>query len=398
MPRTHRSTNHSTAAHAAGVAERRRGFSDRLVANRHMQGVHLPMPVKASDSPKRAPHGFRGPDQRAESRVCQSIDPVVCKPHRSRHAPAAPEPPGILIEQACSRHLQFDGTVPSLRCRKAPGTPCSLTELQKSLGGHFIGGMGRRWYEFKSGLCKMGIGRDLDPCKYGRQPQRGCSLETSVGSRANPAGSLTRACKCDPRAFRESKCRRLPALKRKALAAGAHILFLDENCVRADAQMGREGGPKGSELGVERDGRRPSVNAIGMVSARGAFCWEVFRGTFNSARFDGFLERFMKRRKGPVVIVLDNHLAHVSTAVVRLAERSEGRLRLEYLPAYAQELNPQEQAWRYAKRTGTSRNPLREGESISERAERDLEAMQKKPRLIRSFFDQPDTVYVHEAA
>ena len=106
----------------------------------------------------------------------------------------------------------------------------------------------------------------------------------------------------------------------------------------------------------------------------------------------------MKRRKGPVVIVLDNHPVHVSKAVVRPAERGEGRLRLEYLPAYAPELNPQEQAWRYAKRTRTSRTPPREQESISERAERDLEAMQKKPSLIRSFFEQPDTVYVLEAA
>jgi transposase len=190
-----------------------------------------------------------------------------------------------------------------------------------------------------------------------------------------------------PRAVREWKRRRYPALKREALAAGAEILFLDETGFRADGQMGRTWGAKGRTPVVERDGRRPS-----------AFYWEVFRGTFTSARFAGFLERFMKRRKGPVVIVLDNHPVHVSKAVVRLAERSEDRLRLEYLPAYGPELNAREQAWRYAKRTGTSRNPLREGESISERAERDLEAMQRKPRLIRSFFEKPDTVYVHEAA
>ena len=97
-------------------------------------------------------------------------------------------------------------------------------------------------------------------------------------------------------------------------------------------------------------------------------------------------------------MVLDNRPVHVSAAVVRLAERSEGRLRLEHLPAYAPELNPQEQAWRYAKRTGTSRTPLREGEGISQRSVRDLAAMQKKPRLIWSFFEQADTVHVHEAA
>ncbi|RYZ81897.1 MAG: IS630 family transposase, partial [Proteobacteria bacterium] len=85
-------------------------------------------------------------------------------------------------------------------------------------------------------------------------------------------------------------------------------------------------------------------------------------------------------------------------AVLREAAGSGGRLRFEYLPTYAPELNPQEQAWRYAKRTGTSRTPLREGESLPERAARDLAAMKGRPRLIRSFFEQPDTVYTHHVA
>ncbi len=99
-----------------------------------------------------------------------------------------------------------------------------------------------------------------------------------------------------------------------------------------------------------------------------------------------------------MVIVLDNDPVHVSKVVVQLAERGGGRLRFEYLPACAPGLNPQEQAWRHTKRSGTSRTPLPEGESISERAGRDLQAMQKKPRLIRLVFKQPDTVYVQEAA
>ncbi len=291
-----------------------------------------------------------------------------------------------------------DGTLRSLHCRKASGNPCRLAQQQKLQVWRLIVGKDSQQYGSDFGLWTRAIVWDLILERWGIS----CSVEAVGGLlwklELPSKRPRTRAFKRDLRAVWEWRRRRLPAFKREALAAGAEILFLDETGFRADAQMGRTWGAKGRTPVVERDGRRPSVNAIGMVSARGAFYREVFRGTFTSARFAGFLERFMKRRKGPVVIVLDNHPVHVSKAVVRLAERIEGRLRLEYLPAYAPELNPQEQAWRYAKRTGTSRNPLREGESISERAERDLEAMQKKPRLIRSFFEQPDTVYVHEAA
>jgi hypothetical protein len=93
------------------------------------------------------------------------------------------------------------------------------------------------------------------------------------------------------------------------------------------------------------------------------------RGTHLGRGFAHVRQRFMKLRRGPVVIGLDNNPVDVSNVDIRLA-----------------------------KRTGTSRTPLPEGECISERVERDPQAMQKKPRLIRSFFAQPDTVYLHEAA
>jgi transposase len=297
-----------------------------------------------------------------------------------------------------ARTEEGGGTVRSLRRRKAPGTPCRLTLHQKSRIRRFIVGKDPRQCGFDFGLWTRAIVRDLIRQRWGIS----YSVE-AVGKllrelELTPQRPLTRAWQRDPRAVKDWKSRRFPALKREALASGAENLFLDETGFRADAQLGRTWGDKGRTPVVERDARRPSVNAIGMVSARGAFYWEVFRGSFTAAWFAAFLQRFMRRRRGPVVIVLDKHPVHVSAAVVRLAERSEGRLRLEYLPAYAPELNPQEHAWRYAKRTGTSRTPLREGESISERAVRDLAAMQKKPRRIRSFFEQPDTVYVHEAA
>jgi hypothetical protein len=135
MPRTKRSTNDPAADCAVGMAEHRWRLTDRLIANRHMQGVHLPMPDKTHDSPKRAPHGFRGPDQRAESRVCPSIDPVVCKPHHSRHALVARGMTvGIGEGGAYSRHLQ-------LMCRRLRGRrnalPQTITLLlrQQAHGG-----------------------------------------------------------------------------------------------------------------------------------------------------------------------------------------------------------------------------------------------------------------------
>jgi hypothetical protein len=92
MPRTKRPTNDSPADCAAGMVECRWRLTDRLIANRHMQGVHMPVPDKTHDAPQKAPHRFLGLVQRAEFRGCQSIGPVVCKPQVSRRSPAAPVP------------------------------------------------------------------------------------------------------------------------------------------------------------------------------------------------------------------------------------------------------------------------------------------------------------------
>jgi len=129
-----------------------------------------------------------------------------------------------------------DGTVCSLRCRKAPGTPCRLTQLQKSQDRRFIAGKDPQQKGFDFGLWTRAIVRDLILERWGVR----YSVET-VGRllrelELTPQRPLTRAWLRDPRAVREWKRRRFPALKREALAAGAEILFLDESGFRGDAQ------------------------------------------------------------------------------------------------------------------------------------------------------------------
>ena len=56
---------------------------------------------KASDAPQMMFDGFRRLDHRAESCVCHSPGPVMCKPHRSRYTPVAPDAPEVLLERPC---------------------------------------------------------------------------------------------------------------------------------------------------------------------------------------------------------------------------------------------------------------------------------------------------------
>jgi len=69
-------------------------------------------------------------------------------------------------------------------------------------------------------------------------------------------------------------------------------------------------------------------------------------------------------------------------------------LTLHFLPGYAPALNPDELVLSHVNRTGTARRPLQKGETLRDRLEEQLAALQKLPHLVRSFFKAPSVVYI----
>jgi len=80
--------------------------------------------------------------------------------------------------------------------------------------------------------------------------------------------------------------------------------------------------------------------------------------------------------------------------VQEYVESTKGKLELHFLPGYAPELNPDELVWNHVKRTGTARSPLAAGDSLQDRIEADLQAVQADPALVRSFFNAPSVDYI----
>jgi len=56
------------------------------------------------------------------------------------------------------------------------------------------------------------------------------------------------------------------------------------------------------------------------------------------------------------------------------------------LPPYAPDLNPDELVWNYIRQIGTSRTPLKKGESLFLRTFIDLELLAQNKELVKSFF------------
>ncbi|EMF83150.1 DDE family endonuclease [Leptospira weilii serovar Topaz str. LT2116] len=86
------------------------------------------------------------------------------------------------------------------------------------------------------------------------------------------------------------------------------------------------------------------LSVIGAISKKD-FHFQIIRGSVKSRDLIYFLKILLKENRKKILIVWDNLFAHKSKAMNEFLKENEKRLRVEYLPPYAPELNPQEYIW-----------------------------------------------------
>ena len=147
---------------------------------------------------------------------------------------------------------------------------------------------------------------------------------------------------------------------------------------------------------IQRPGQRQSISAASAVNAKGGFWFATYQGALNAELFIELLKKLMKGRSKPVHLVVDGLPAHKKANVREYIASTRGKLSMHVLPGYAPDLNPDELVWSYVKRTGVARNPLRAGEKLELRIEKQLHDVQRNRRLVRSFFGTPSVAYISD--
>lgn len=98
-----------------------------------------------------------------------------------------------------------------------------------------------------------------------------------------------------------------------------------------------------------------------------------------------FVRSVMVRVRRPVTLVLDRLNAHRSAAR-RLQARFGDRIRVEWLPAYAPELNPVEHVWGHTKHSDLANYIPGNTGALAAAVDRSLSKKSREPDLLRSFF------------
>jgi len=126
----------------------------------------------------------------------------------------------------------------------------------------------------------------------------------------------------------------------------------------------------------------------------GASFWRIyfrfFNGTIKAPQLVEFLKALTATVKGKLLIIWDGLPTHRSRVVRNYVESLDGHIALERLPRYALELNPVEYLFGYAKQRELGNLCAETIAEVRSYATRRLKSMQRRPTLIRAFWQQAE--------
>lgn len=128
-----------------------------------------------------------------------------------------------------------------------------------------------------------------------------------------------------------------------------------------------------------------SALTVSPLRRRVGLYFDILDHNIHADDFEWFAARLLQRVGRPIVLVMDRWQVHRSAAR-RLEKRFGRRIRIEWLPPYAPELNPVEHVWSHTKHSDLANyvpeDILRLGRSVND----SLRKKRTNQRLLQSFF------------
>ena len=120
------------------------------------------------------------------------------------------------------------------------------------------------------------------------------------------------------------------------------------------------------------------------------FYFRLFPGTIGALQVVEFLQHLLRHLRGKLLVIWDGLPAHRSRVVKDFLIQQRKRLEVEFLPAYAPELNPVEYLWGYWKEHELPNFCPKHFGELSHHALRALRRMRRRPKLVAAFWKQAE--------
>jgi transposase len=181
--------------------------------------------------------------------------------------------------------------------------------------------------------------------------------------------------------------------KKNAERLGAHIAFADESGFQLIPSVRRTWGPRGQTPIVQYLYKHDRISAISAVTVspsrrRLGLYFQLHRQNIKRPEVCQFLRHLLKHLRGHVIVILDNGRPHYGEDIQKICQRFP-RLHLEYFPAYAPELNPDEGIWSQAKHLLANGRPERI-DDLADVLTKTLRRLKNSPSKLRWCIHQSD--------
>jgi len=177
--------------------------------------------------------------------------------------------------------------------------------------------------------------------------------------------------------------------KKSAARQGRIIVFIDESGLSERPCRARTWSPRGQTPILQYSFTWKQLSVIAGVSFW-SFYFRLFPGAIKSPPVIEFLKALHRQIGRKLPIVWDRLAAHRSRLVRDYVESQNGAIQLQYLPAYAPQLNPVEHIWGHLKSHEVANFCPVDFTELKRFARRRLQSMQRRVTLVTAFWKQAE--------
>lgn len=274
----------------------------------------------------------------------------------------------------------------ALLAQHRPGAPAKLSAEQRRLIPDFLW-HGPEAYGFRGELWTCPRVAQVLAEEFGVSYSRSQVARILKALGWTPQVPITRAIQRDEDAIERWAIEDWPALKARAREEGRTLVFVDESGFYLLPGKVRTYSPQGLRPIVPEWQTRDHLSVLGAVTPGGRVYTLVRQRALDGLDAVAFLEHLGREIGGPVQVVWDRSPIHRRVAVGEYVEAVGGDgLALEFLPAYAPDLNPVEWLWQHLKDVEMRNLVCVDLEELHEELHLALGRVRQKPRLIPAFF------------
>ena len=175
--------------------------------------------------------------------------------------------------------------------------------------------------------------------------------------------------------------------KKRAIAEGRTILFVDESAFYLLPGVVRTWAPVGETPILRCKLSHDHYSVISAITPTGELYLAMQTKTFDSGAVVAFLEQLLNEIQGKLLIIWDGAAIHGSQDIKSfLAAGATERIRLERLPAYAPDLNPDEGIWHYLKHVELKNVCCRDLHQLGCELSAAVQRLSAKPAIVTACF------------